>query len=658
MLAFLFCNFLFFNCYSNSPKYCVADELTINISSECAETGSNVCFDVTVEDFNSLVGWQYSITWDATILEFSNVVIPQFNQMNLKDEDFARVDGEVNVLRTAWISDMVIPLNLDNGTLIYQICYDVVGEGGGQTNITIGNDPLVIEIIISEQPGDTELIGLITNGGAFTAKADPNSITINEQVTDLVFSCDAQVPTVIDLTATTGCAVSQEVEITFQEQQFPLCGNSFYLIRTWVLTDRCGNEETVSRRMDFLDQLAPQMNNNPEDVTLTLSSDEDLMEPNLNDLNVTDNCNDFVLSYTDSIEYQIENQYRVRRGYFAEDDCGNFNYKQHLITVNIGDVWPGDTDNSFSVDQLDLFNIGFGFGETGPARSNANLNWSGQYASVWDNNAPDGTNYRHVDTNGDGIVNDDDTEAVTLNWAMTHNFQTDDSRSGMELPLSLELNEIKEDGTLILDVNFGDSNLPLDNFYGLAFTLNFDQSKIDPTSLKIIYEDNWIGTYLENYMQIQKVVNGKLETAIVKKDHVGSNGFGKIASFECKLKEAFVSQATELVFSISQAGGVYADGTAFQTALSEEVIEFEPTSSIDPILNQIELYPNPTKGMIYIQEAGELQIESISIYNNLGVLMSTSKLSNQVILENYPTGVYMLLLNTTRGEVWKRVVKE
>jgi len=78
-------------------------------------------------------------------------------------------------------------------------------------------------------------------------------------------------------------------------------------------------------------------------------------------------------------------------------------------------VYPGDTDNNGNVDILDLLPLGLHFLHQGPTRESGNLIWSAQPATAWTN--PPET---YADTDGNGVVNEQDLFAIGLNWGQTH----------------------------------------------------------------------------------------------------------------------------------------------------------------------------------------------------------------------------------------------
>ena len=90
-----------------------------------------------------------------------------------------------------------------------------------------------------------------------------------------------------------------------------------------------------------------------------------------------------------------------------------FTYKitTDVIETETFYVWPGDTDNDGIVGILDVLTVGRYYGLSGYPRENADFEWVPQWVRIWD--VPGST---FADSNGDGIVNIDDLEAIAVNW--------------------------------------------------------------------------------------------------------------------------------------------------------------------------------------------------------------------------------------------------
>ncbi|MEZ5059317.1 MAG: gliding motility-associated C-terminal domain-containing protein [Saprospiraceae bacterium] len=110
--------------------------------------------------------------------------------------------------------------------------------------------------------------------------------------------------------------------LSFEEERIDgNCANNFQIIRTWIATDACGNESSVSQVISYLDTIAPEAIYIPEDQiancdSAIIISDEPIF---------TDNCSD---SITVTLDQTISNgncanSYTLENRWTATDDCGN-----------------------------------------------------------------------------------------------------------------------------------------------------------------------------------------------------------------------------------------------------------------------------------------------------------------------------------------------
>jgi acetyl esterase/lipase len=74
--------------------------------------------------------------------------------------------------------------------------------------------------------------------------------------------------------------------------------------------------------------------------------------------------------------------------------------------------------------------------------------------------------------------------------------------------------------------------------------------------------------------------------------------------------------------------------------------------------NNIVIYPNPTKDIIFISKNTAIDVNRIDLYNEVGILKDTfAKAQSFVSLENQPSGVYFLCFFTNNGKIIKKIVK-
>ncbi len=81
-------------------------------------------------------------------------------------------------------------------------------------------------------------------------------------------------------------------------------------------------------------------------------------------------------------------------------------------------------------------------------------------------------------------------------------------------------------------------------------------------------------------------------------------------------------------------------------------------STNDYALSQISIYPNPSAGIITINTPTGTEIESTTLYDLLGKVISNNSNNNQINLTNLPSGVYILNITTDKGSISKKVIRE
>ncbi len=74
--------------------------------------------------------------------------------------------------------------------------------------------------------------------------------------------------------------------------------------------------------------------------------------------------------------------------------------------------------------------------------------------------------------------------------------------------------------------------------------------------------------------------------------------------------------------------------------------------------NHINIYPNPNNGNFYIKNTNNLNIYSVSIYDNLGRLIYHDQKQNNlnISMQNPVNGMYFIKLETSKGIVWTKIM--
>jgi hypothetical protein len=73
----------------------------------------------------------------------------------------------------------------------------------------------------------------------------------------------------------------------------------------------------------------------------------------------------------------------------------------------------------------------------------------------------------------------------------------------------------------------------------------------------------------------------------------------------------------------------------------------------------LEVYPNPVRRAIQLQFAGEAKIRQVNVFNTAGEkVFSAAKQVNEIGIENWASGLYLLQITTDKGVYGRRFVKE
>ena len=135
-------------------------------------------------------------------------------------------------------------------------------------------------------------------------------------------------------------------------------------------------------------------------------------------------------------------------------------------------IWPGDANADGIANFFDLFNLGIGYGATGPARPAATNNWQAQSCPDWSQNFYTfaGPNYKHADCDGNALIEIPDTLPLSQNYGLTHQKTFATGGSGVPIWISPNFDSLMVGDTGSVDIMLGDMSTPVDSIYGLAFS--------------------------------------------------------------------------------------------------------------------------------------------------------------------------------------------
>src|SRR5690606_30033973 len=194
----------------------------------------------------------------------------------------------------------------------------------------------------------------------------------------------------------------------------------------------------------------------------------------------------------------VQNQSNLVEGTYSVTvtDTNGCSVSGTFIIIHHSDlVWPGDANDDLVASNYDMLTLGMYYGMSGPPRDSISNLWVGFAASNWNDTIYTGSNMKHADCNGDGVINDADTLAIVLNYGLTHPRSGGiHSRAG-EPVLKLQPRAASyQPGELVqIDVVLGDENNEVNGFYGVAFDLSLDPAISESGTIELIYNSSFIG---------------------------------------------------------------------------------------------------------------------------------------------------------------------
>ncbi|MFT4665596.1 MAG: PKD repeat protein [Polaribacter sp.] len=397
----------------------------------------------------------------------------------------------------------------------------------------------------------------------------------------------------------------------------------------------------------------------------------------------------FSSSINNSIEHSYANSgiYNVSLTIWSDDgNCQASTSKVISIVVSndvcdLSDcVWPGDANKDGKADSYDVMHMGLGFGATGPARNGDPEEWYGQMGADWDLETPDGVNYKHLDTNGDGVINEFDMIPTIGHYTPmeeTFNYTEEDGpRVTIDFDIdTFVINQSSGDYAYIsAALMIGDADNPIEDLHGLSLFLDYDTTLTEASAgINLIYNSNSFFGSMDEVLPYGKNIAAtrQIDIGITKTNNTGSTGFGRVATLDFIIVVDIIDgrSENEVQFPIGINGikAIDANGNIINLSIDQQdatvVIINELSTKVEdnPLNKKINLYPNPAKEGIITVDVQDLDATSVQFYNTLGQLVKTTQIKNSkssISVADLPTGLYQLEILTTEGVANKKLIVE
>lgn len=337
-----------------------------------------------------------------------------------------------------------------------------------------------------------------------------------------------------------------------------------------------------------------------------------------------------------------------------------------LVQENASGVWPGDTDTSQAANHFDLLNIGLAFDSLRPVRPNATLNWAEEPALDWAQSTPlSEVNYKHIDTNGDGLISAADTMAIRQNWGSSYNFspQPEEHRNG-SIPFYVKPDTLIEGETMALPLVFGTQQQPAEEIYGIAFTIDYDPTVVVPGTAFVTLTDSWLGTPGTDLLVMQQdsAMTGRIDVAITRINGSNASGFGEISAFIITVEDDILAQqrGPGYAFSIDNIRAInfseIIQPVTGQTTAAEVLSGTKtPSREASP-----RLFPVPAQDVLYLKFP-QPERADYEVLNKSGQLLLKGSTTGQLLplsVTQLPAGFYQLRLTTPDRAYLMKFIKQ
>lgn len=343
-------------------------------------------------------------------------------------------------------------------------------------------------------------------------------------------------------------------------------------------------------------------------------------------------------------------------------------------------VMPGDADGDKKANVYDLLNIGLGYSVSGAPRPNATTAWMPQFAPNWQQSVVTGVNYKHLDCDGNGLVNSSDVGSVQQNYTPidtnTVSWQPNLPKVRVKFSadtLYVDANEPPTSLEIKADVWVGSPVNPALDLYGIAFALRYPEY-INHNPETFYVEDLLGPNYQSLFLHKDNYDHRQLDLGVVRTTPGQNvNGYGRVAKITFVADFIIIVDVAAraengvipLTIPVKGIKAIDANGNVKEMSAPFEqdtvwIKLLKTTGASNPDLSeQIELYPNPATGEALLL-TGDLQAEEIEAVNMLGQTLYSVRSSGERItrlnVSNWQEGIYALRIRTDKGMAEKRLM--
>ncbi len=329
-------------------------------------------------------------------------------------------------------------------------------------------------------------------------------------------------------------------------------------------------------------------------------------------------------------------------------------------------VYPGDHNDDGRVDMLDILDLGVNSGEGGFERNNDfDEIWTGQHSANWGyGQIGTGVDLKCGDSDGDGVIDVFDFQAVSDNYGQLHHLQSEIVAATTDIPIYFVPHQTEVDSgeVLFIDIVVGDNAFPAIDMNGLAFSFFIAPELMDSSSVEFnLAQDNWMSFQSPLTDFSTTPTDGQVDISVTRLGNTGADGIGIIGTLEFIVEDEIIGLRRSAeknsslitlknIISVNKFGErvrhpdyiqrITIDGT------NQEIVDSEKITLQD----DISTFPNPTSGLLNIVSK-TFSIDKVEVINILGErIYQVNTLSSEIKIDlsDYDSGLYFIKI--TSGE--------
>jgi hypothetical protein len=321
------------------------------------------------------------------------------------------------------------------------------------------------------------------------------------------------------------------------------------------------------------------------------------------------------------------------------------------ICIGSDCVYPGDLNHDSIADYRDLLAWGYAYRGKGATRTGS-LNWQPKMATEWTQKVPNSFNFKHIDGNGNGIIDSTDfdlTKAFFNNTIEPYRPNAKEQEGNSLIISSTDVSNFERiDKTIFsLEIGLKDTN----NILGYAFSVRVEQ-KIPTINAFFRIFKNTETSFVNQ--RVSNVKDSLFHFAVVNRERKNiSNGSG------LRLNITGFDKITDLRFLNLVA--MKTDGSIIELGQSKIKLQRAGFVNIKEANSDIiKVYPNPFDNHIRVSFPSKTA-KDIHVIDALGrvILSKNGNYTEGVDLsmDNIANGLYLLKLTIDNQVLVKRMVK-